>query len=89
MYLALNNHPKRESVVQRQFILPLYPVRSQDRSMCQGGNVTQKIINNALCISYLFIKMLDDLFGYGIIYQGQIYTLCDQCVKINGGKLSV
>ena len=50
MYVALTNHPERESVVQRkeilsQFILLLYPERSQDRP--KDGNFVQKIINNS------------------------------------------
>ena len=62
--ICISNHPRGESVVQRQeilrqFILPLYPERSLDRS--KGGNVVQKIINNSnipptgdtLCANYL------------------------------------
>ena len=50
MYVALTNHPERESVVQRkeilsQFILLLYPERSQDRP--KDENFAQKIINNS------------------------------------------
>ena len=50
MHVALTNQPKRESVVQRkeilrQFILPFYPERPNDRP--KGGNVAQKIINNS------------------------------------------
>ena len=87
MYVALTNHPERESVVQRkeilsQFILLLYPERSQDRP--KDENFAQKIINNsnippagdivnanylcgilplnnAVCLSYLFIKLVNDI----------------------------
>ena len=50
VYVTLNNHPKRESVVQRkeilrQFIIPFYPERPKDRP--KVGNVAQKIINNS------------------------------------------
>ena len=48
--VALINLPERKSVVQRkeilsQFILLLYPERSQDRP--KDGNLVQKIINNS------------------------------------------
>ena len=67
MYVTLNNHPKRESVVQRkeilrQFIIPFYPERPKDRP--KVGNVAQKIINNSKILprdtffaqNYLFIQ---------------------------------
>ena len=63
VYLALNDHPNRESIfqrkeIQRRFILPLYPEKSQHKP--KGWNVPEKIINNSnippigeiLCANY-------------------------------------
>ena len=50
VYLAFNDHPNRESIfqrkeIQRLFILPLYPEKSQHKP--KGWNVPEKIINNS------------------------------------------
>ena len=63
VYLALNDHPNRESIfqrkeIQRRFILPLYPEKSQHKP--KAWNVPEKIINNSnippigeiLCANY-------------------------------------
>ena len=65
MYVTLNNHPKRESVVQRkeilrQIIIPFYPERPKDRPKVAQNYL---LIQGVVCLSYMLIKLINDILN--------------------------